>query len=261
MKESDYQKKFVTTVISDNKTIDKNILDNMIPIGKIDNSKVLEVYSTDYKYRMLEAMRSNFESLWMILGDDDFSNLVFEFIKTNPSSHYDLNFYGDEFPSFLQSKAELLEDIPFIIDLANFEITFWKIFHTRNPNSKSIDEFTQMKILNSGFTFENHTVLLKFNHNIYPLFQYKNKTIEDFFQSHEIDDVLKNSYYLLYKKDFLITCKSLTSAQYNFFSQLNEKISLLDVINSMEDITQEEMKEIFHLISTDLLRNLREIEK
>jgi hypothetical protein len=262
MNEKKFQQDFVKTVFLEEDHLPSDIIQNMIPIGKIDNKKVLEVYQTDYKYRMLEAMRSNFESVWMVLGDDEFEKLVFLFIKTNPSSHFDLNHYGDDFPIFLIQQTDLIEEMPFLVSLAEFEIHFWNIFHSENPKKLSMLQFTNEDILQSTFIFSESTKLLKFEYNVFPLFKYKDKTLDIFLQENEPEIVLKESFYFLYKEDFKVICHELTNAQHTFFAHflnINNKKSLLDVINLSNGITQEEIQDIFKLISCSLLTNLKEI--
>ena len=253
-----YQNIFVDNVIYSPNDPDKNLLEMMIPIGNLTPKDVIKVYSTDYKYRMLETMQANYEALWMVLGDEQFEEIVFEFIQESPSKEYDLNLYGLEFPIFLQSKKELLEEMPFLNDLANFEIAFWKIFHSPNPPVCNRTEYSNERILNSFFRADASMALVKFDFNIFPLFKFKDKTLEDFFEQYEPEIINNPAYYLLYKENGKVNCQTLSQAQFQFFSEINEKKSLLDVINQTQEITQEEIVDIFKLISTSFLHNLKE---
>lgn len=252
-----YQDQFVNNVIFKHENPDEELVSKMIPIGKLNQQAVIDVYATDYRFRMLEAMQTNFETIWMVLGDETFRELVFEFIKEFPSEEVDLNLYGTHFPSFLKTRNKLLEDLPFLVELASFEIQFWRVFHQANPINVDRSSFTNEKILNSTLEFDDELVLLHFPFNIFPLFQYKDKTLNEFFENNDSDVINNEAFYLLFKELGKVNCKTLTKAQFHFFSQLNKKKSLLDLINEAPDITEEETVDIFKLISNSLLQYLK----
>jgi hypothetical protein len=218
----------------------------------------MEVYSTDYKYRMLEALQSHFETIWMVLGDHEFEKIVFSYIQANPSQNYDLNQYGTDFPQFLKEQKNLLEEIPFLIDLAEFELAFWRIFHSQNPIELAVEDFTQEKILNSFFEFDQHTEILQLNFNVFPLFESRTKTLRDFLDQNDRELIMNKANFILYKKNSKTICNKLSDAEFNFFNKLKTKKTLIDVINLTEDATQEEVTNIFKLIASELLRNLKE---
>lgn len=253
-----YQAIFVENVIYHADNPNQDLLDLMIPIGKLSPKDVIGVYSTDYKFRMLETMQSNFESIWMVLGDDVFQELVFAFIKAHPSSEYDLNLFGKFFPDYLASQNSLIEEMPFLFELAKFEVLFWKIFHAPNPKVLNRQNFTNEQILNSQFIFDSSIELIRGNFSVFPLFKYKDKSLDEFFENHDAEIINQESFYLLYKEHDKVSCQILSQAQFSFFSQLNEKKSLIDVINQTQDITQEEIVDIFKIISTSFLQNLKE---
>lgn len=253
MKENIIQKTFVENVI-DSHLLDEELLNLIIPIGNFKPEKIIEIYATDYKYRMLDALKSNFESVWMVVGDEKFQSLAFDYCKFYPSMEFDLNLYGQHFPKFL-SENEIINDIPFLHELALFELEFWSTFHSPSIpiNLQNID---QNQILNATFRLNQNTKLFKCEYNIYPLYCYKNKTLDDFFEQYNEEDVFKPSYYMLYKKDFRVFCQTLSKSQFDFFTELNTKNSIMDVINNPPDITKDETIEIFKLISNDLINNL-----
>jgi len=63
MNEKDYQNIFVSQVLNASSITPAELSELINLIGSIDVSKVLLVYADDYKFRMLEAMGSNFKSL------------------------------------------------------------------------------------------------------------------------------------------------------------------------------------------------------
>jgi hypothetical protein len=253
-----FQKTFVENVIYHANNPSNDLLENMIPIGKLNPKEVIGVYSNDYRFRMLEAMQSNFEAIWMVLGDEKFEELVFEFIKVYPSLEYDLNLYGKSFPDFLNTQSELIKDLPFLVELAQFEINFWNVFNQKNELILDRLKFTNEFILSSRLHFDDSLVLWESGFHVFPLFQFKDKTLEEFFENHEASLINNPACYLMFKEGSKVICQTLTKAQFLFFSELKKNKSLFDVINEAPDITEEETVDIFKLISTSLLHKLKE---
>lgn len=248
---------FVNEVIHNDQNPNAELLDQMIPIGKLTPKSVVGVYANDYRYRMLEAMQTNFETVWMVLGDEKFEELIFEFIKTHPSSESDLNLYGYMFPEFLSRNLELIEEMPFLVELAKFEIAFWKMFHQPRPKIIDRNQFDQEKVLSSLLIFDSELVLIESKYNVFPLFQYKDKTLNDFFEENDPASINESAYYIFFKNDHQVSCHRLTSAQHAFLLQLKESKTLIEVINSEPDISEAEMMELFQLITSSLLHQLK----
>jgi len=249
-----YQSIFVNDVIFNDAKPNHALLEQMIPIGKLNPLQVIEVYANDYRYRMLEAMQVNFESVWMVLGDDNFQELIFEFIKAYPSSEYDLNLYGTKFPEFLSTKNELLESMPFLVSLANFEIIFWKMFQQKKPQPSTL---TPEEIFSSQLIFDDNLMLFESEFNVFPIFQYKDKSLDEFFEYNDPAIINRPAFYLMYKNQQQVTCHLLSKAQFDFFSALRNSTTLIELINQEPDISEVEMREIFEIISGSLTHQLK----
>ncbi len=252
-----YQSLFVNEVIHNDQNPNAELLDQMIPIGNLSAKAVVGVYANDYRYRMLEAMQTNFETVWMVLGDEKFESLILEFIKCHTSSESDLNLYGNKFPEFLSQNSELIEEMPFLVDLAKFEIAFWKMFHRPKPNNVDRNNFNQERIFASYLLFDGSLQLFESEYNVFPLFQYKDKTLNDFFEENDPALINESAYYILFKNENQVSCQRLTAAQNAFLLQLKEPKTLLEVINLGPDISEAEMMELFQLITSSLLHQLK----
>ncbi len=116
-----------------------SFLEQIIPVGKLDCQRALETYHNDYRGRLTEALGDFYESIWMVLGDEDFFSLCELYIQSHPSKSFDLGQYGQEFPSFL-ARQKALEDFPFLEDLANVEKNFLEVFHQRKSIPSQLEE-------------------------------------------------------------------------------------------------------------------------
>lgn len=257
MNEKKYQQHFVNDVINQN--FQNEILLNLInPIGKLSPENVLKVYAEDYQYRLLEAMQSAFESVWTVLGDEKFKEFVFEYITKNPSTLFDLNLYGKNFPQFLADK-ESLQELIFLTDLSNFEINYWSVFHAENLAEINYSEEMNDHIFNSHLILNQSLSLFCSEYDVFELFKNRKLSSEEFYHYIQNTNINKPTFYIIFKKNSLVQVVYLSKSQYLFFKNISEKKSILDVMNLDLDTTQEETLEIFKIISSSLLGNLKEV--
>ncbi len=257
MKEKDYQNIFVAQTLNASSDIPAELGELINPIGKIDITKVMSVYADDYKYRMLEAMKSNFESIWMVLGDEEFKNQIFEYITAYPSKNFDLNSYGENLPAFLKKadNRELISEMPFLPDLAQFEILFWSIFHKKNPEIEDVQDFDKNNLLQSRFSFDETIAFMHLGHHVFPLFQFREKTLDDFLINHSPEIIMEEAYYILYKKYFKVNCQRLTKNQYDFFQLLKGRMTFQESLDNSQ-ATPQEIQELFKFLSLNFINRI-----
>jgi hypothetical protein len=78
------------------------------------------VYRTAYRARLRAALRDNFETLPLVMGDDAFDALANAYIASQPSQHYSLRWYGHRLCDFMAANQSLV-DHPAMRDLARLE--------------------------------------------------------------------------------------------------------------------------------------------
>ena len=256
MNEIEYQNKFVRLVIDNKLGNSEELISNMIPIGKLSNQRVLEVYSNDYKFRMLDAMKANFESLWMVLGDEFFEELALEFIYSSSENIFDLNQFGEKFPEFILGKKDVLEHCQVLVDLALFEISFWKVFHSQNIKQKESNDLTQYQVMNSTLIKSDSLCVLRLSNDVFELFKFKDKTFEEFLETGSVDKLTHETFYVLYKENFKVLCKKIKFPEFKFFEKIivnGETLggALQESIETIEDATL-----IFSFVGESLMRHL-----
>ncbi len=102
----------------------------ILPGGKLATpSEALAIHGEGYLARLTEALGEMYQSVWFILGDDEFFAVCAQYIQKHPSRSYNLNLYGFDFPSFIAQTAQAKE-FPFLSELADFELSFNQIFHS-----------------------------------------------------------------------------------------------------------------------------------
>lgn len=78
------------------------------------------VYQNAYRARLRAALRDNFEVLPLVMGDESFDALANAYIKTHPSRHYSLRWFGHQLCEFMAANDALV-DHPALVDLARME--------------------------------------------------------------------------------------------------------------------------------------------
>ncbi len=80
----------------------------------------LDIYRHAYLGRLIEALADHYPVLQVILGDEDFEALGTLFIRTHPSVHRSIRWYGREIGDFLAARPPFNEQ-PILSEIARFE--------------------------------------------------------------------------------------------------------------------------------------------
>ena len=78
------------------------------------------VYRTAYRARLRAALRDNYDTLPLVMGDDAFDALANAYIESYPSQHYSLRWFGHRLCDFMAANEPLV-DHPAMVDLARME--------------------------------------------------------------------------------------------------------------------------------------------
>ena len=83
----------------------------------------LGIYRHAYVARLIEALQNYYPVLYQILGDEDFEALGAAFVRTHPSVHRSIRWYGQEVAAFLRVELPFAEQ-PILAEIACFE---WRL--------------------------------------------------------------------------------------------------------------------------------------
>jgi hypothetical protein len=191
------------------------ILEDITPVGKLSTQGCLNTYHKDYIARLTEALGEFFESIWMVLGDEDFFSVAKSYILKTPSTSYDLGQYGKSFPQFL-AKHNRSEDFPFLEDLAQLELDFLHVFHLKALAAKVFDEKELANIKNMSFIFSSQLILKESAYAIVSIWKSKNQDAGN--QANL--DFYKPERFLIYKIKKNTLIKIFTEQQYLILQSL-----------------------------------------
>ncbi len=88
----------------------------------------VEIYANMYFYRLLDVLKEDFPAVLRALGADHFHNLVTDYLRDCPPTHYSVLYAGSRLADFLRGHR-LHNEFPFIADLASAERALIEVFH------------------------------------------------------------------------------------------------------------------------------------
>ena len=94
----------------------------------------LEIYADAYFQRLLEVMREDFPATRTVVGDDNFTGLVREYLAQYPPTEPSVFYLGRHLPQFLADHRGFEK---FVAELARLERTTIEVFH--GPDAIPLD--------------------------------------------------------------------------------------------------------------------------
>ena len=130
---SEFQKLMSAAILERDASIMKGL--SCEAAGTLELQEAVEVYSAGYPARLFEALGETYETLWKVLGDEDFQSLCMAYIEKYPSQFRNLSDYGYEFSDYVREyfPEDRVRDL--LVDLAKFEWTFKECFHDKFEKS------------------------------------------------------------------------------------------------------------------------------
>lgn len=83
------------------------------------NSERLAIYNNGYFARLLEVLEKQYDVLFKLLGEEEFSELAVEYIAAYPSHFYAIGDFAQFLPQFLQDTKPYAEK-PYLSELTSF---------------------------------------------------------------------------------------------------------------------------------------------
>lgn len=229
----------------------EDMLKILRPIKNLKLIDCLEVYSHARVTRLCDTLYENYSACAKVIGDDDFFKICENYVETNSSCSYNLEDYGDTFPSFLR-KQSISEDFPFLGDLADFELKFKEVFHAKHEAydaQSELAKFSDISQLRIGL--QATVALLTSAYRIKEIWDLRSS------QENEIDwePLEAPSFLLLYRSSARLYVKELQPMTYEMMSMIEAGNSIGDI---MEDISQrfeqpdlQSVQQIFEFLLTN----------
>lgn len=89
--------------------------------AQLEAKEAIAIYRNNCFGTKINALKITYRSLYLFLGEDYFEQLATGFVRKNPSQHSNLDYYGDDFPSYIKQQQRTrpeLGDYPYLAELA-----------------------------------------------------------------------------------------------------------------------------------------------
>lgn len=170
MKPEEFRKIFSSALLK--KEEGPLLSDQVLPGGKLDTNSAIAVYQNGYLARFTEALGEKYETVWKVLGDEDFFETAKTYIEDHPSHSYNISNYGENFPNFLR---ENFSEHPLLAEIADFELHVFRIFHlSQNGVDHLKNSFPQNETEDLKVTFHGSVQFLEYSYPVYDLWKTEN---------------------------------------------------------------------------------------
>lgn len=154
----------------------------------------VEIYGEAYKARLLEALKTNFQALHRVLGDDAFRELAHRFIDESPSEYRSIRWFGRELEAFASGDESLLPH-PALLDLLKMDWALGIAFDAADVapvTEADLQQVAPQDWAALGFSFHPSLTLLKLDWAVEPIWR---AVIKD--ENAETPEPMADSHYLL----------------------------------------------------------------
>lgn len=211
-----------------------------MPAGALDLDAALAVYQNGYIARLTETLGDTFESVWSVLGDEDFFQICRQFISSHPSQNYNLSNYSVKFVDFLISHPAS-EEFPFLPDLAHLGWLHKEVFH--RPHQEGLNSEALMKLLEQDkarvFLIETFE-LLRSEYCLFDIW----KALKD--QSDPPTPWRESQCLVLYKSEQQVFVKQVTERQFEALEKIQLGIPLIEALEELEEF---EISDLFQFLA------------
>jgi hypothetical protein len=223
----------------------------IIPAGQLTAAQALQVYRADFVSRMTHALGATYETIWAVLGDEDFFSLCETYCSTRPSSVRNLMDYGEDFSDFLQQQPVAAE-WPFLPSLASFEWDYWELFHQAQalPTSEEVSGLNEELLAGAVLHFRPELRLLRWEYRLIDLWKMRHVGFKETTPDWDAPQRV-----LMFRRGNQVALEELTFYQ----AQLCERLmASLPVESAVEDFlgTPEEVQDLFMTFSRNRLFSL-----
>jgi hypothetical protein len=211
----------------------RDIVGHTTNAAYLKNTERLDVYSSTYFERFVDALTMDFPiSLW-VLGGTKFDSVVRSYISDWPSQEYDLSMVGKDFSGYIQQHP-LNREYPFLADLVIYEWNTNDIQRYATKDAIDLEQFRSIPMeqwIDAYFTFQPGLILQKSD---WPL-----HAIQHAFQegsSFNLEIVAKEVTYLMfYQQENKSYSRKIDAKEHAVLELLMKGSSLGDVFDSIGD--------------------------
>jgi hypothetical protein len=231
------QKNFVANVTSEHSSLDELFI---LPAGSLSKEQAMGIYREDYFARLKDALATNYEATWIILGDEDFFNHAEQYVITHPSELNNLTNYGNHFPAYLAKASKEASQ------MAYFERSFWTYFHMKDQSSIILNP----EIISEAFFDLAGITLIQSELRLDLIWENREGGSNLLSEL----DLYEECYFAIYKAEAKVEIKKISKIEYDVLYELSHCSKLMNL--SPREIEPESWKSILEVLKFSKLRSL-----
>lgn len=188
------------------------------------------VYLNAYRARLRSALRENFETLPLLIGDDGFEDLANAYINANPSQHYSLRWFGHALPAFMRANPDLSMH-PAMVDFAELEWAMRQAFDAADCSALGVADLASLPGDDwPALRFDAHTSaqLLTLHWAVGPIWHALNSGEETVPEPQELSHTV-----LVWRQGLQPRWRSLDTAQADFVRGLITGLAFEELCNTL----------------------------
>ena len=210
----------------------------------------MAIYGDGYRYSLYNSLADQYESVWWTLGDQDFSNIVLDYISAQPSKNYNLNVYGEDFSQFISSHS-YTQRFPFLSELAKFEYTYNQL-HNLAWKPPTLPIKPEAFHENCKFKFIEASQLKSFSWDLMDHWEKRQSAT-----STEQNFILENktSYYWFYRIEFKKYIIKLNPFEFRVIQALHNGFNLQSALESQPEFPEQIEPQTIHNLMTHIINS------
>jgi hypothetical protein len=220
-------------------------LDQVIaPSKALNSTERLEIYVTAYRLRLTECLRAEFPATRHAMGDELFDAILFGYLQRHPSNSYTLSQLGAKLPEFLATYPAHRHAAPanaaacwpeFMIELARWERIVGEVFD--GPGSEQRGGLCEGDLVQLARADATDVRLIpapdlrvvSFSHPVHRFW----RAVRD--GESPIPPVRRQTWLAVYRRDFHVVERELTSEQFVLLGELVRGRPLVDALTALAD--------------------------
>ncbi|MFT5162283.1 MAG: hypothetical protein ACI9FJ_000851 [Alteromonadaceae bacterium] len=185
------------------------VKDNLLA-GKMNKATRIDIYHRNHIGARVSGLGNVYPVCQQILGEDAFAHLADVYVASFNSSHWDLNYHGEDFDQFLAEKIQQIASLDalfYLADLARLEWAFHVCYFAPANQPCKVESQDPDKL---HFVGDSSVKLLS---SELPIFQiwYNNRQDKG---DEGVEDTQAVYYHLVYREDLIPQVYNLSATQY-----------------------------------------------
>lgn len=124
--------------------VDPMLVQTVRAHGLLSPEERISIYAHMYVARLCDVLYEDFPCVAAFLGYERFRDLVRAYVQAHASTHPSVRYVGRHFAAFLDTRADIREEFPFLADLARLEWTRLEVFDAPDAEPLSLQHLQHL---------------------------------------------------------------------------------------------------------------------